>query len=144
MDCVLSLIQECDVDLQREDGKGQNLINYAYKYKRFPLIDILMEAGVPCPRDIAQKLTLQKQKVPRKIEETIQQPLQEEPAQHYELIKKPLIPQPKGAISSTFTSTQLKEILKQSQENKLSKKYCLTVFKDGIYQEVNQEEFKEF
>lgn len=44
----------------------------------------------------------------------------------------------------TFSASQQKEILKMQQENKQSRKYCLTVFKDGIYQEISDAEFEEF
>lgn len=78
-ECVSFLITEVEVDLLREDGKGQNLINYAYKYKKQYLIDQLQEAGVPMPKDVSQKLALQKQKSIKKAgaEENSQQESQE-------------------------------------------------------------------
>jgi hypothetical protein len=40
----------------REDAKGQNLIDYAAKYKLFDIIERLMEAGVQCPADVKRRL----------------------------------------------------------------------------------------
>ena len=50
----------------------------------------------------------------------------------------------KNQILAQFTSAQQKEIAKQNQENKVTKKYCLSVLRDGIYQEVTDEEFLDF
>ena len=47
----------------REDSKGQNLIDYAAKYKLFDLIERLMEAGVQCPADVKRRLARTQQKL---------------------------------------------------------------------------------
>ena len=57
-DCVECLIKEYDVELMREDNKGQNLVNIAYKYKRTTLLDQFINLGVPCPPDIKRKIAL--------------------------------------------------------------------------------------
>lgn len=49
----------------------------------------------------------------------------------------------KSQLFQSFTTSQQKEILKMQQENKMAHKYALTVFKDGLYQEVSPEEFEE-
>lgn len=63
MDCINFLINHCDVNVMREDNKGQNLIHYASKYKLFPLIETLMEKGVVCPGDVKRKLARTQSKV---------------------------------------------------------------------------------
>ena len=55
-DCIDFLIKDCDVNIMREDAKGQNLIDYAAKYKLFDIIERLMEAGVQCPADVKRRL----------------------------------------------------------------------------------------
>ena len=55
-ECVDYLIKECEVNVLREDSKGQNLIEYASKYKLFDIIEKLMEAGVTCPADVKRRL----------------------------------------------------------------------------------------
>ena len=48
------------------------------------------------------------------------------------------------AIIASLTPLQIKEFQKINQENKMKKKYTLTVLKDGIYQEVSPDEFDDF
>tara|TARA_B110000285_G_C14850393_1_gene479654 strand:- start:100 stop:747 length:648 start_codon:yes stop_codon:yes gene_type:complete len=48
------------------------------------------------------------------------------------------------SLNLILTPAQQKEIQKHNQENKMNKKYCLTVLKDGIYQELTDAEFQEF
>ena len=43
-----------------------------------------------------------------------------------------------------LTPAQAKENQKQNNENKMKKKYTLTIMKDGIYPEVSDEDFEEF
>jgi len=50
------LIENCEVDLQREDNNGNNLINIAQKHRRANLFDKLIIAGVSCPPEIKRKL----------------------------------------------------------------------------------------
>ena len=40
----------------REDSKGLNLIDYAFKHKLPDIVDMLVEAGVPCSFDVKKKL----------------------------------------------------------------------------------------
>lgn len=56
MEIIEYLIKNGSVNLLREDNKGQNLIQYAAKYKLFAVVEFLMRAGVPCPPDIKRKL----------------------------------------------------------------------------------------
>ena len=58
--CVDYLLAECDIDLTREDNKGQNIIHQAAKSKKTGIIEQLIQAGVPCPADIKRKLLQQK------------------------------------------------------------------------------------
>lgn len=44
----------------REDSKGLNLIDYAWKNKMPDIVDMLIEAGVPCSFDVKRKLGKQK------------------------------------------------------------------------------------
>jgi hypothetical protein len=44
--------------------------------------------------------------------------------------------------SEAFTPSKVKEFQKQHLENKQTKKYTLTILKDGIYQEVTDYEFE--
>lgn len=53
-------------------------------------------------------------------------------------------PEYKASVIAAFTGSQLKEIAKQNQESVLEKKYCLSILKDGIYQEVTDQEFLDF
>lgn len=40
----------------REDNKGQNIIDYAYKYKMNDIIETLVELGVPCSAEVKRKI----------------------------------------------------------------------------------------
>lgn len=56
IECIDFLVKNCEINLLREDNKGQNLIQYAAKYKLFSVIEFLMTVGVPCPADIKRKI----------------------------------------------------------------------------------------
>ena len=53
-------------------------------------------------------------------------------------------PEYKASVIAQLTGSQLKEIAKQNQENAMTKKYCLSILKDGIYQEMTDQEFLDF
>ena len=50
------LVKNCSVNHLREDFKGQNLVQYAAKFKLFAVVEYLMGIGVPCPADIKRKV----------------------------------------------------------------------------------------
>lgn len=150
IDCVEFLVKNCEINLHREDHKGQNVIQYGAKYKLYTVIEYLMTVGVPCPADIKRKIDRQSNKVTsariaaknsgEKLEEN--EPIQEEEQGEPFKTKHDQI-DPKQVISG-LTSFQQKEFLKTNAENKLNKTYCLTRLKDGVYQEVTAEDFVEF
>ena len=43
-----------------------------------------------------------------------------------------------------YSTSQRKELAKMQEENRKETKYCLTIFKEGIFQEVTEQEFAEF
>lgn len=57
----------------REDSKGQNLIDYAAKYKLFDIIERLMEAGVQCPADVKRRLARTQQKLTGAIQPKVKE-----------------------------------------------------------------------
>ena len=56
------LVKNCSVNILKEDAKGQNLIQYAAKFKLFAVIEYLMGIGVPCAADIKRKVERNKDK----------------------------------------------------------------------------------
>ena len=67
----------------REDSKGQNLIDYAAKYKLFDIIERLMEAGVQCPADVKRRLARTQQKLTGAI-----QPKSKDGAERFEKVSE--------------------------------------------------------
>lgn len=144
------LIKNGSVNLLREDNKGQNLIQYAAKYKLYTVVEFLMKAGVPCPPDIKRKLERNNSRlVPsRRKDDKIDDDYGNEMSRNAN-------DNPNGKISDgnfgdiqsviqTLTPLQIKEFQKINQENKMRKKYTLTVLKDGIFQELQPKEFELF
>ena len=62
MDCLTYMLKERPVNLHVVDQKGQNLIEYAFRYKLWDQLDFLVEAGVPYPNEIKIKVERRQKK----------------------------------------------------------------------------------
>ncbi len=150
-DCVEYLMNECTVDLHREDLKGLNLIQYAHKNKKMNLVEKFLERGVYCPPEIRRKVALHQGKgATRNVrgqasDENAQLDMQLERNLTEDLKRAKILEELKVKnIEETFNSSQVKDIQKQCAENNQVRLYTLTFEKDDMQHEVGPAEFEKF
>ena len=138
------MVKSCSVNYLREDFKGQNLVQYAAKFKLFAVVEYLMGIGVPCPADIKRKVERNNNKFGARIKrEDDEEGLSGNKGDVKQEYKTPSEHDTKIAMNS-LTTFQQRDFQKLNGDNKLNKKYCLTRLKDGVYQEVTMDDFEEF